>query len=269
MRILIPTDFSNNARQALDYALTLFGDQQPEIVLLNTWQIPHTGVGMLVSIEDILREEAERTMAELVSELESDTKANFPITGKVQPGALSDVVRSLLRTESYDFVVMGTLGADDVKKKLMGSNTANVVRSSSVPVIIVPMGTEVKVPDKIALATDFKDLSQVQLSGLIELVKKFDTDFEAVHVEADAQMDDYEPPSTWKEAFGDVNPKIVQVVSEDVVEGVDGYVRNEKVALLAVIRHDYGFFEGLFHRSVSRKLSMHVSCPMMIIPDKP
>lgn len=268
MRILIPTDFSNNARQALNYALTLFGDQQPELVLLNTWQIPHTGVGMLVSIEDILREEAERTMEELVEELKAETKATFPINGKVQPGALSDVVRSLLRTEPYDFVVMGTLGADDVKKKLMGSNTANVVRSSSVPVIIVPMGTEVKVPTKIALATDFQELSETQLHGLTSLVRKFKATFEAVHVEPEAVMADNEPPSAWKQAFGELDPKIISIVAEDVSEGVDSYVRNDGVSLLAVIRHDYGFFQGLFHRSVSRKLSMHVSCPMMIIPDK-
>lgn len=268
MRILIPTDFSDNARQALNYALTLFGDHQPEVVLLNTWQIPHTGVGMLVSIEDILREEAERTMEELVAELKADTHANFPISGKVQPGALSDVVRSLLRSEPYDFVVMGTLGADDVKKKLMGSNTANVVRSSSVPVIIVPMGTEIKLPSKISIATDFKGLKDTQLTAFVELVKKFDAEFEAVHVETEAVMAGFEPPAGWKEAFGGIEPKMIHIVAEDVAEGIDGYVRNQGVSLLAVIRHDYGFFEGLFHRSVSRKLSMHVSCPMMIIPDK-
>lgn len=268
MRILIPTDFSDNARQALNYALTLFEDHQLEVVLLNTWQIPHTGVGMLVSIEDILREEAERTMEELITELKSDARANFPIKGIVQPGALSDVVRSILRTEEFDYVVMGTLGADDVKKKLMGSNTANVVRSSSVPVIIVPMGTEVKLPSKIAIATDFKGLHNTKIGALLELVKKFNAEFEAVHVESEAVLAGQEPPASWKQAFSGLDPKLVHIVSEDVAEGIDGYVRNGGVSLLAVVRHDYGFFEGLFHRSVSRKLSMHVSCPMMIIPNK-
>jgi nucleotide-binding universal stress UspA family protein len=267
MRILIPTDFSDNARKALDYALTLFGDNEPEVVLLNTWQIPHTGVGMLVSIEDILKEESERSMDELVTALTAASNNAFPISGKVQPGSLSDVVRSLIRTEGYDYVVMGTLGADDVKKKLLGSNASNVVRSCPAPVIVVPMNTELKVPKKIAIATDFKGLQEKQLSPLSALVVKFNAKFEAVHVESEAIMAGAAPPQAWLEPFAGSRPEVVTVVSDNVAEGVDRYVRQNEVDLLAVIRHDYGFIEGLFHRSVSRKLSMHASCPMLIMPD--
>ena len=60
---------------------------------------------------------------------------------------------------------------------------------------------------------------------------------------------------------------MVTIVSDDVAEGVDDYVNANGVDLLAVIRHEYGFFEGLFHRSVSRKLSMYVDCPMLVMPD--
>lgn len=267
MRILIPTDFSDNARKALEYALTLFGDLQPEVVLLNTWQIPHTGVGMLVSIEDILREEAERTMSDLVEELTVLNRNNFPISGKVQPGALPDVVRSLIRSERYDYVVMGTLGADDVKKKLLGSNTANVVRSCPVPVLVVPSNTPLHIPSKIAIATDFKGLSEQQLTPLTELVVKFNASFEAVHVEQEPVLAGREAPAAWLAPFKAVKPEVVTVISENVAEGVDRFVRDHGINLLAVIRHDYGFFEGVFHRSVSRKLSMHASCPVLIMPD--
>ncbi len=267
MRILIPTDFSDNARKALDYALTLFGDDTIEVGLLNTWQIPHTGVGMLVSIEDILRDEAQRTMEELIEELKKDTKNAVGIEGKVQPGALSDVVRSLLRSESYDFVVMGTLGADDVKKKLLGSNTANVVRTSTVPVLVVPMDTPLSAPEKIAIATDFKEVKEKQLAPLAKLVKKFNATFEAIHVEREAVAANDEVPEGWLTPFKDVKPEVVKIVSENIADGIDTYVKNQGVDFLAVIRHDYGFFEGLFHRSVSRRLSMHMSCPLLIMPD--
>lgn len=266
MRVLVPIDFSDNARKALDYALTLFGDHTPEVVLLNTWQIPHTGVGMLVSIEDILREEAERTMEEWVADFSTATKNLFPISGKVQPGALPDVVRSILRTESFDYVVMGTHGADDVKKKLLGSNTANVVRSSTVPVLVVPLDVELTVPSKIALATDFKDATAELIAPVIRLAQKFNARLEVVHVESSKEAIQEEAPQGWKLPFGNQEVHLVHVVNDSIVDGVDHYVNTNKVNLLAAIRHDYGFFEGLFHKSVSRKLSMVVDCPLLIIP---
>lgn len=266
MKILIPTDFSDNAQKALNFALTLFGDGQPELHLLNTWQIPHTGVGMLVSIEDILREESEKTMSDLVEDLKKTTRNAFPIVGKVQPGSLPDVVRSVLRTEAYDLVVMGTVGADDVKKKLLGSNTANVVRSSSAPVLVVPMDVKLETPSKVAFATDFKGLTEAQVRPVVDLVKKFNSEFEAVHVESDAEAGTQSLPEGWDRAFGGHAPKVQKVLSEDIAAGIDKYIVDNEVSLLALIRQEYGFFEGLFHKSVSRKLSMHASCPLLIIP---
>lgn len=267
MRILIPTDFSDNARKALDYALTLFGDGEPEITLLNTWQIPHTGVGMLVSIEDILRDESERTMQELVDSLKSATHNNFPIKGIVRPGSLAEVIRGLLREEKYDYVVMGTLGADDVKKKLLGSNTANVVSSCQAPVLVVPVNVDLKTPSKVAIATDFKGLKDTQLKPLTALVDKFDAKFLAIHVDKEPVAVGDDESAAWLAPFNGVRPELVTIVSDDVAEGVDEYVNANAVDLLAVIRHEYGFFEGLFHRSVSRKLSMYVDCPMLVMPD--
>ncbi len=267
MRILIPTDFSDNARKALDYALTLFGDASPDVTLLNTWQIPHTGVGMLVSIEDILRDESERTMAELVEELKGKSKNSFPIQGIVRAGALAEVIRGLLREQSYDYVVMGTLGADDVKKKLLGSNTANVVSSCPVPVLVVPVNVALSAPSKVAIATDFKGLKANQLAPLTALVNKFNASFLAIHVEKEAAVVGAEESAAWLAPFNGARPELVTIVSDDVAEGVDDYVNSNGIDLLAVIRHEYGFFEGLFHRSVSRKLSMYVDCPMLVMPD--
>lgn len=267
MRILIPTDFSGNARKALDYALTLFGDAEPDVTLLNTWQIPHTGVGMLVSIEDILRDESERTMADLVEELKGSTRNSFPIRGLVRAGSLAEVIRGLLREEKFDYVVMGTLGADDVKKKLLGSNTANVVSSCPVPVLVVPVNVELKAPSKVAIATDFKAWKEAHLQPLTALVKKFNASFLAIHVDKEPVNVGDDEASAWLAPFHGTRPELVTIVSDNVAEGVDKYVSANGIDLLAVIRHDYGFFEGLFHRSVSRKLSMYVDCPMLVMPD--
>jgi hypothetical protein len=50
---LIPTDFSPNAQKAADYAVRLFSDVS-ELVLVHTYQIPHSGANVLISVQDLL-----------------------------------------------------------------------------------------------------------------------------------------------------------------------------------------------------------------------
>lgn len=266
MKILIPTDFSDNARVALNYALTLFGDEVPELVLLNTWQIPHTGVGMLVSIEDILKDEAERAMDDLVEEVRRNTHDAIKVRGVVYGGSLVDVVRSMQRTESFDLLVMGTRGADDVRKKVLGSNTAHVVRRSQVPVLVVPDDTELKAPKLVSLATDFQNLTQSQVEEVRDVVRKFKAKFEAVHVEKEPVYANGEAPKEWQTPFNGDFPSIVQVIDDDITHGIDRYIKENSTDLLAVVRQEHGFFEGLFHQSVSRRLTMYCEVPIMVLP---
>ncbi len=267
MKILIPTDFSDNARVAMNYALTLFGDREPSVYLLNTWKVPHTGVGMLVSIEDILRDESERAMADLVAEVKEKTGDAFGIEGIVKPGTLVEVIKSLQRTDHFDLIVMGTRGADDVSKKLLGSNTANVLSSADIPVLTVPLDAALEVPSFIALATDFTDLSAAQIEPLLDVVNKFNARFKAVHVEKEAVTETAVPGSNWSQTFEGEAPEVETIYADNVAKGLDQYIRDQHVDLLAIVHHDYGFFEGLFHKSVSRSLAMYNTCPLMVLPE--
>ncbi|WP_306640708.1 universal stress protein [Sanyastnella coralliicola] len=266
MKILIPIDFSENAKVALRYAMLLFGDESPEVVLLNTWQVPHTGTGMLVSIDDLLRDESEKGMAEAVATLRDELHDSIKLSGRVHQGGVIDVIKTIMRTEDYDLIVMGTHGADDVKKKLLGSNTSNVIRGARIPVLAVPLDTELSTPALVSLATDFENIKEDQAMILRRIVRKFRTKFHAVNVQREAVTANG-VPDTWQTPFNGDMPEMVQLVADDVVSGIDAYMKDNEVDLLAVIRHDYGFFEGIFHKSVSRSLSMYTNKPVLVIPE--
>jgi nucleotide-binding universal stress UspA family protein len=50
-----------------------------------------------------------------------------------------------------------------------------------------------------------------------------------------------------------------------VDEGLEKALQTEKPALLVIVRHDYGFFEGLFHSSVSRKILNNAALPILVL----
>ena len=60
--ILVPTDFSENALNALLYAKELACSFDTKLTLLHTFNVPRR-TDMLVSLEDIMRRDAESGMA--------------------------------------------------------------------------------------------------------------------------------------------------------------------------------------------------------------
>ena len=55
-KILLPTDFSDSARKACEYAINLFGDEPVNFVLVNSYIVPASTSEMLISISDVLRQ---------------------------------------------------------------------------------------------------------------------------------------------------------------------------------------------------------------------
>ena len=59
-KILVPTDFSQNAKKATDYALTLFDSKDAEFTLLNTFYIPYSVPDISYSVNDLSYENAKK-----------------------------------------------------------------------------------------------------------------------------------------------------------------------------------------------------------------
>ena len=58
--IFVPTDFSEDADKALKYALELARKAKAKIIVFNSYEIPYSTSGMIVSVTDVLKEDAQR-----------------------------------------------------------------------------------------------------------------------------------------------------------------------------------------------------------------
>ena len=55
--------------------------------------------------------------------------------------------------------------------------------------------------------------------------------------------------------------------SEDLVEGINGVVKEKKADMIAIIPHRYNLIERLFHKSISKKMAFHTRVPLLVLPD--
>jgi len=142
-KILVPTDFSDNAKHAFAYAVEVAKLMKAEILLLHANQqmayaLPISEYYVIeASVEDEFHAAAVKSLNDLLQELQAENPA-VTITGRVEEGALYEVVRKVAERDAVDLVVMGTKGMDSAVDFFVGSNTEKVVRTAPCAVLAVP-----------------------------------------------------------------------------------------------------------------------------------
>jgi nucleotide-binding universal stress UspA family protein len=272
LKILIPTDFSENAKQAADFAIRLFGTKDAEFRLINVYSEPHSSADMLVSIVDLLEKESIKELDKEVNRIcEGDTNKALAVSSSSEYGELSQVIKKLVRTDSYDFVVMGTKGASGIKRVLLGSNTSHVIQQRICPVIAVPEDLEPDGLEKVVIAFDALAYSEKQFEPLEKLVNDYEAEFHLVHV-AEKEVDVREKIHNLNgdlEAFtNSFEYEPVSVKNTDVVQGLLDYSHNENIDLLVMIHRKHNIFDRLFNDSVSKQIAMRSDMPILVLPEK-
>ena len=114
-KILVPTDFSVNAANALDYALAFARHNAVEVHIVHSYSVPYTGSSVMIDISDVLREKAEEEIHNLIQEIRHNHENDeVSITHSCEYGPASEIIASKAENEKVDMIIMGTKGADSV-----------------------------------------------------------------------------------------------------------------------------------------------------------
>jgi nucleotide-binding universal stress UspA family protein len=173
--ILVPTDFSDLARNALNLAYGIAEKTGARIQLLNVIEPPHgssfSAMGEIdTSANDFeavfirqLKEKMEDKMQDLVSE---ETFKDVELNGRVDVGRPYETIADEITENDTNLVVMSTNGASGVEEVLIGSNAEKVVRRSKCPVISVHDPVTIDDINDIVFATNLRDNQEKTLKEL-------------------------------------------------------------------------------------------------------
>ncbi len=137
--ILVPTDLSDGAEEALDYACELARPFGATIHLLHvigipTLGVPELGVALTSTVIDSLVRDNQIALEELASR-----KRHLATFGDIllRTGDARDLINQTAKELNADLIVMGTHGRRGVSRALLGSITETVVRTAPCPVLTV------------------------------------------------------------------------------------------------------------------------------------
>ncbi|KAA1247386.1 universal stress protein [Aquimarina sp. RZ0] len=281
-KILLPTDFSGNSWNAIEYAVALFKNSVCTFFLLNAYsEIEYESVHISDipserATENTIRVAAIKNLEHIkttVEKIHPNPKHSFEIVAGL--GLLTDVTQEIVKREKIDLVIMGTKGATGAKEVFLGSNTVRMInRIKNCPVLGVPESFTFGLkPLEIIFATDFNHFySREELVPLLDIATSFHAIVRIVYVQKDTdvlteeQKFNLEMLQTYLKGIKNYQHTLVNSTNS-IAESLTTFAENMGVHLIAMLYYKHGFIEKLTREPVINTVSFHTRIPFLILPE--
>lgn len=279
-RILIPTDFSENAWNAINYAMQLFRNKKCTFYLLNTYTpiIPSSRfmAKMIdgVSIVDAVRNSSEQGLLKTVERIKTmygNTNHSFETISSFN--LLVEEVKDIVDSFDINLVITGTKGASGIDEVFMGSNTVRIIKNTKkCPVLAIPQHFDFITPTEIAFATDFNRFyTTSELNPLLELAEMFQATIRIVHVQygikALSELQQFN--LNMLRRYLNQAEHYVHTVSElnSVSQTLEMFTEELDIHLLALLNYQHSYMEKMTREPIVKRAAFHTQIPLLVIPE--
>lgn len=280
-RILLPTDGSEAADRALDLAVAVAEAHGAELDVL---YVADTNQPSLARIQGDVRDVLEGRGEEVVqSAADRARAAGVDAETAVIQGGPARTVLEYVEDRAVDLVVMGARGERDVEQLFLGSVTERVVRSSPVPVLVVPPDSDRSYPpERVLVGTDGSDGSDAALGEAVDLATAagaalhvvtvlesslLGIDVRSASAAEERERRDAELLAAAREQAEDAGVATVETAVEEggVVESLNGYAADHDVDLVVVGTHGRTGIDRRLLGSVTEDLLRTADVPVLSV----
>jgi len=270
--IIIPTDFSPVATNAMHYGLEMARSVKASLLLFHAYQVPvsYSDVPIILVSVDELKKSAEERLETLKKEVEHISSGAVKIYTEAVMGNFSDELENICQKINPFAVVMGSKGSAGIERVLFGSNTLAAIKHITWPVIAVPPGkTFGNGIQKIGFACDFRNIVETTpAAAILEMVNTFHAELHVLNVD---YHDKHFKPDTPEQSvllhtlLESAKPVYHFIEHRDVEDGINEFADKNNLDLLITIPKKHKLLEGLFHRSSTKELIVHSHVPVMCV----
>ncbi|WP_298423367.1 universal stress protein [uncultured Kordia sp.] len=273
-KILLPTDFSENAWSAIVYALQLYVNETCTFYLLNATKLTASRVSNFSNkLLTTMRDNAKKDLLDLKTKLEGETKnSNHEFEVVLNIGELSDAVETAIDKYKIDLVIMGTKGATGAKEIFFGSNTTKIIKKiKSCPLLMIPDAYSFTTPKQIAFPTDFnRNCDAKELHYLKRLADLYGSKIRVVHINeneklTETQQNNYNTLQQYLTDYECSFHWIPDYTSK--AEGITNFIDELEIDILAMIYYSHSFIERITREPVIKKIGFQPTIPFLVIPE--
>jgi len=270
--LLVPTNFTDVSKNALDYAIALAAKLKTKITLLHAYHPFLADPGHLTERYkeelDIFRQEAEIKLDRRCTEVNKTSSHRCDFVNI--EGLAKDIIVSYANESQPDLLVIGTESLSPLDRIVFGTVTGKVLKEANCDLLVIPEKAAYKPPKKMAFAMDYHDNDLEEIKLLMQLSKKFKSEIHIIHVVEDDENIKFE-----QSFFEDFQREVKQEITggkiaftlikgKDTAKAIEKFINEHGIDLLAVSKTRKNILERLFSGSVSKKLFYHTHIPLLI-----
>jgi nucleotide-binding universal stress UspA family protein len=268
--ILLPSDFSECSKNALNHAAFLANKLEARITLLHVIDPPFNFPTNVDGVIDYLQENAEQHLERLVEHIDEQyPERTFKVKHQIRIGKPVSQILEAISDLNIDLVVIGTAMDAPTRKILFGSVSTDVILRSDKPVLAVPEGVEEVIFDKILFTTNFRHKDLRNLEHVAGLAKLFDSEIHVLHVSDKEDLETDIKFRGMKELVSEkqVYPKVdfSLKTNDEPFHGISEYVHDHDISMMVMNRYKKSVIGLLLDKNYAKKMSIYSTVPLLVL----
>ena len=273
-KILYPTDFSETAENAFLFALQIADHLGSSIITIHAFDRPDISdfnlPGVLREVYDSIDLDEFENYEDEVPILRDIATENgyyhVPMVHVLEEGAPVSAILRTANKNKADLIVMGATGAGMMETFFFGTISGKVMEEAHCPVIVVPNEASFDgIIDHIAVATNCTPEDALMLQSLRRFRDAMGSHLHVVHVDTSANGEGTQKLTSFVEPWQQDKKMTAHCVSnKDINVGIEGFISEKKIDMLAILSHRRNWFDEIFEKNRAKELSHQVTIPLLV-----
>lgn len=271
--ILLLTDFSDNAHNAIHYAMHFFKSEPCVFHVMHVHKArTFISDDLMTSSTESVYESFTKVPNKKLNDLVEDLKTSYNNPSHtfetiVDFDVFTDAITQAVTSKGIDIIVMGSNGATGAKEIIFGSNTIKVLRHVTCKTLVIPSNYIFKPISNFLLSLQFNDkLLSKQLDIITNFIQNYKLKLHVLRVCSKEETTDIVLQD--KKVINKF--KCYYAVEEDLTfyQAVKTYLETNTIDMTGLIVHDKTFIERVFTKSPAIELSKIIKLPLLVFHNK-
>ena len=274
-KILVPTDFSDNAFNALAYATALHAYEPCSFYIVHSYadavyreEALHPENEMH-SLKSEMEEKAVKSLRDLETrckEHQHNTLHNYTFIAEYAD--LVDAINNWADQEDIDLVIMGTRGSTNKRGRTFGSNTLHVLKYVHCPVLAVPEGYQYQQPKEVLFPSNYLvPYNKRELALLDHIAGSADAKVHLLYIDPirNFSLRQKDNKHLLERTLGRPKLQFETTEEKDKTLAISKYIVHKDIDLLTIVNSRHSYIEDMLYQSTIEQLGLHVKIPFLVL----
>jgi nucleotide-binding universal stress UspA family protein len=253
-KILVATDFSTCASNAMEYAMELAKILHVEVCAIHaigSTEGVNNSTYSAIYIKDYYNAKKQALHTWENTYTNKPEFSSVTVTTECEVGTVSNVITKYIDANPVELLVMGTMGATGISG-IFGSNANTMVEKTKTPTLIIPLESKFSMHPVITLATDFSSsLSTEDANGLNELIIASKSEkLNVLNIIEGVQWKTNEAgEESLKKLINSTELEFKYITEDSAIDGIMNFIISNQTDILCLVKHHHNIIYRIFNRS--------------------